>query len=137
MVCKPIPRQSFKQRRHRRWRKQKTEKPICQLCQDVRQSRLLPPSTIQHALKFSQMPISNRSNSRLLGSTLIFFFFFCRIKGLSSTFWMNILLLFIGGVSTLLWMSQFQCISPSIFHILDFRIRMIVLLTNGEISRIT
>ena len=76
MVCKPIPRQSFKQRRHRRWRKQKTEKPICQLCQDVRQSKLLPPSTIQHALKFSQVPISYRSDSRSLGSTFIFYFYF-------------------------------------------------------------
>ena len=34
-------------------------------------------------------------------------------------------------------MFQFQCISPSIVHILDFRIRMIVLLANGEISHIT
>ena len=50
---------------------------------------------------------------------------------------MNILLFFIGGVSTLLWMFRFQCISPSIVHILDFGIRMIVLLANGEISRIT
>ena len=50
---------------------------------------------------------------------------------------MNILLLFIGGVSTLLWMFQFQCISPTIVHILDFGIGMIVLLANGEISRIT
>ena len=80
----------------------KTEKFVSQLRQDVRQSRLLPPSTIQHALKFSQIPISNRSYSKLLGSTLIYLFIFCRIKGLSSTFWMNILLLFIGGVSTLL-----------------------------------
>ena len=50
---------------------------------------------------------------------------------------MNILLLFICGVSTLLWMFRFQCISPSIVHILDFGIGMIVLLANGEISHIT
>ena len=50
---------------------------------------------------------------------------------------MNILLLFIGGVRTLLWMFRFQCISPTIVHILDFGIGMIVLLANGEISRIT
>ena len=50
---------------------------------------------------------------------------------------MNILLFFIGGVSTLLWMFRFQYISPTIVHILDFGIGMIVLLANGEISRIT
>ena len=89
----------------------------------------MPSSSTRYQFRIDQVP------DRL--DLLWFFLFLSDLGFIICSLDEYIVFFFIGGVSTLLWMFRFQCISPSIFHILDFRIGMIVLLADGEISRIT